>query len=221
LCGGKRGGFLLDCKKEYDREEHEIDKNLKLIDEKAEGPIRMDFFVPEEEELKARSLMQEGETRIVIHPFAGTKAKLWSYAKYATLIARICEGRENVRIYVAGATKERALEKHFAFGKKVVNAIGLDFFATIELIRRSDIFIGNDSSLQYIAAYSGLKTCVIYGYTANHLRWKPKVDEKNLEIFSKPVLCGPCELPVCNQKQHECMDIITVDEVHERIRKWL
>jgi ADP-heptose:LPS heptosyltransferase len=87
----------------------------------------------------------------------------------------------------------------------------------------SDVFIGNDSGPQYMAAYSGKKTCVIYGDTVNYLRWKPKVRDEDLIVFSKNVYCGPCESNVClNKKEgHLCMDIIGVSEVFDAVKKWL
>ena len=158
---------------------------------------------------------------ITMHPFAGTAAKQWGLDKFRELASKILGAKKNAVIFITGGPQDRIYADQFGFGERTFNAIGLKFAPTISLLKRCGMFIGNDSSLQYFAAYQGVKTCVIYGYTLNPMRWKPKVDPANIEVFSKPAGCGPCELPECVRKTHECMDMITVDEVYRAVEKWL
>ncbi len=224
-CAG--GGFLLDIEKPYDREMHEIDKNLFLIDEKTGNEVNMNFNIPEKSKTGIENFLKENnidETykKIVIHPFSRAKAKLWDFKKFNDLINKI-EKNHRVKIFIIGSKEEKIYSEKFIYNQNIIDCIGkFDIETVIELINKSDIFIGCDSSLQYFAAYLNKKTAVIYGYTVNNIRWRPKVKKENFIGFSKPVECGPCELDKCPEdKNHQCMEIITVDEVYEAIKVWL
>jgi len=221
-CAG--GGFLLSKEKRYFRDMHEIDKNLNLIDEKSEEEIKIDFKIPEKNIIELRNFFEEykikkEDKKIVIHPFSRAPAKMWGIDKFFGLINKI---DSKAKIFIVGSMEDRKYIDNIKLKENVFDCVGkFDIRTTIELIKNCDIFIGCDSGLQYFAAYSGLKTCVIYGFTANYLRWKPKVKKENFIGFSKPVECGHCELEKCSQTTHKCMEIISVDEVHNSIKKWL
>jgi heptosyltransferase-3 len=146
---------------------------------------------------------------------------MWGLKNYAALIGKI-SANDNIRIYIIGGKDDAQYAGSFTWSDKVLNCIGrFPFGLTVEIMRQSRVFIGNDSGPQYFAAYSGLKTCVIYGNTVNFKRWQPKVKAENFIAISKPTGCGPCELAECNQNKHVCMNIITVDEVYKAVEKWL
>ncbi len=222
-CAG--GGFLLDYKKDYDREEHEIDKNLKLIGEPpTTEDLKFDFFVTEENKKSIDEFLRQKSAGcdkiILVHPFAGSKAKMWPLSRYSELIQLIAVEHENTKIFVTGSEAEKKYEDQFIFGENIISIIGMGFGELLALIKKTDIFLGNDSSIQHFAAYSGVKCLVIYGNTLNYKRWEPKVKKENFIALSRETDCGPCELPDCNQKSHVCMDIITVEEVYDKLKRW-
>jgi heptosyltransferase-2 len=220
-CGG--GGFMIDSQLPYDRDMHEIDKNLRLL---GEGPLgdAVSMRFPGSGESKAREFIESkgaaNKFRIVVHPFAGTPSKLWGYEKYSELIGRILKADNKAAVLITGGPMDAGLWDKFA-ADGVINAIGLDMNVSIGLIKQCDVFIGSDSFVQYIAAYSGLKSCVIAGYTSKYERWAPKAPAGNTAVFSVPVECGPCELAQCKGKEHKCMDVISVEEVFNRIKGWI
>lgn len=222
-CAG--GGFMLDEKAIYDREMHEMDKNLRLLGKPAlEPPIRLSF--PESGMSEAQRLINEhkaaGKFTVVMHPFAGTPAKQWGLEKFKELCARIAALKGDAVIFITGGPQDaQAAEGFVTPGGSVFNMTGVKFATTISLIKKGDLFIGNDSSLQYFAAYQGVKTCVIYGHTSNNARWAPKVETEKIVKLSKPVGCGPCESRSCARGKHECMDIITVDDVFDAVKAWI
>jgi len=225
-CAG--GGFLLDCNVEYNREDHEIDKNLKLIDEQPikEG-LKLDFYVPDKDKREVDSLFAENCVNpknkiLTVHPFTLRKSKLWGFEKYDELIQNLVKEYENAKIFVIGSQEDKKFEDEFAWPENAVNAIGRTSMAgTIEIIKRSDIYIGNDSGPQYFAAYSGIKTMVIYGSSTDYRRWLPKVKRENFIAMSKDIECKNCELAECSKKSHECMDMITVEEVFDKLKGWM
>jgi ADP-heptose:LPS heptosyltransferase len=225
-CAG--GGFLLDCKIDYDRGEHEIDKNLKLIGEPPVAEeLKFDFFVPEADKKTVDDLFAEncisGNGKIItMHPFTLHKAKMWGIKRYDELMQNFIREHGNVRVLVIGSEAEKKFEDEFTWPEKSFNLIGkTNIFQTIEIIKRSDIFVGNDSGPQYFAAYSGVKTAIIYGSSTPYARWLPKVKKDNFIAISKKLECQNCELPECDRQNHECMDIITVEEVYDILQRWL
>jgi ADP-heptose:LPS heptosyltransferase len=234
LCGPKRiygygctgGSFLLTDKKKYVRDMHEINKNLNLISEKAENKLTMDFPTDNENSIEIEKFLAGKNVssftkKIVIHPFAGTQSKLWGFRNFSSLMKKIVQNNKNVKFFVTGSRQEKKYENEFEWNDYTINCIGMLLLPSIELIKRCDIFIGCDSGLQYFAAYTGKKTCIIYGNITNHLRWKPKVQEENFIAISTPVDCGNCELETCPPKnEHKCMNVITPDAVYEKIKNW-
>ena len=217
------GGFLLDKEFNYNRDDHEIDKNLKLIGESANREFLFDFNVSFVDRKIVDHITRGLEKPwIVIHPFSRASSKIWGIGKYNQLLQKIVQ-KTHGTIFIIGSKEDIKDESQFNWHSRMINCIGKTSLGTsIGLIRMASVFIGNDSGPQYFAAYSGVRTCVIYGYTVNHKRWKPKVKDDNFIDISIPVECGPCELAICNQKSgHPCMDLITVDLVINRIKPWL
>lgn len=220
------GGFLLAKEFEYQRDEHEVDKNLKLIGEKSRVNITIAFGMNEQAAHEAGLIFNvagDGK-KIVVHPFTRAASKMWGIDRYKELIGRIKNLSTAITIFIVGSSDESKSVRAFEWDTQLIDCTGkLSFAGTLSLIEKADVFIGNDSGPQYMAAYSGKKTCVIYGDTVNYLRWKPKVREEDFIAFSKDVHCGPCESDIClNKKEgHLCMDIITVDEVFGAVKKWL
>ncbi|HDQ26784.1 MAG TPA: lipopolysaccharide heptosyltransferase family protein [bacterium] len=220
-CAG--GGFFLDGEKEYDREEHEIDKNLKLIGEKAPDVMRMNFHTGEKEREEAAKFLEgAGKKRIVIHPFTRARSKMWGINKFGVLAGMIADAAKDAAIFIIGGREDGAGATAFEKIKNVRVCAGkTGFGASVEIIKQSSVFVGCDSGPQYFAAYSGVKTCVIYGYTSNSARWRPKVEAENFIGITAPVDCGPCELDECAQSSHRCMEMITPEAVFGKIEPWL
>jgi ADP-heptose:LPS heptosyltransferase len=223
--GSSGGGFLADEKTPYDRDEHEIDKNLRLIGEKAPVLVTIDFPAAAADETAAEKFILEHgaavKKKIIVHPFTRAASKMWGTGKYNELIKRLVkDGRS--KVFVIGGAQDAGNAGTFEWNENVINCIGsFNLAGTIALIKKSDIFIGNDSGPQYFAAYSGIKTCVIYGYTVNHKRWMPKVKAENFIDISVPVDCGPCELFGCGREDHRCMRLITVEMVWNLVENWV
>ncbi len=220
-CAG--GDFMIDVMPEYDRDEHEIDKNLKFIGEKAGEDMRINFPVSRDDEKEAESVINAASNKkiAVIHPFSRAASKMWGFDNFAEIMKRFIEA--GFLPVIIGGREDRQEAEKLSLKTGAVNAAGLlKISSSIALIKKAEIFVGNDSGPQYFAAYSGVKTCVIYGFTVNSKRWKPKVGDNIFAGISIPVSCGPCEKALCDSKAgHICMDIIKPDMVWEKIQELL
>lgn len=81
----------------------------------------------------------------------------------------------------------------------------------IEKIAGLDIFITNDSGPMHVAAAYGIKTVAIFGPT--RFKETNQWNNPNENIISKNLECSPCMKRVCPLKHHNCMKLITAQDV--------
>jgi ADP-heptose:LPS heptosyltransferase len=131
--------------------------------------------IAEEVAAEAKRLLEQprelGGAVITFHPFAGNFAefKSWPVTRYAQL-ANMLIDRYSASIIVLGSARDRALwEEACPLGPKqgVTNLCGeISFPKSAAIIKQSDLFIGNDSSLLHLAESFGIPAIGIFGSTS-------------------------------------------------------
>jgi ADP-heptose:LPS heptosyltransferase len=160
------------------------------------------------------SLSQSSEC-ILIHPFAGWKAKEWNYEKYLNLAEKLSELGEIKIIIPKGYLPEDKL-KIIKTKFTIVETIAITDL--IECMKGCFLFIGNDSGPVHIANLLGKPVFTIYGPT-NPSFHQPKSGLSG--YIAKKIVCSP----KINEKlcftnggrkgcaSFECMNQLGVDEV--------
>ncbi|MDO7253920.1 lipopolysaccharide heptosyltransferase II [Helicobacter cappadocius] len=89
-------------------------------------------------------------------------------------------------------------------GKTTINSL-------IDNIYNLDLFIANDSGPMHMASALGTPLIAIFGPTDERgsYPWK----HPNSVILNKKIACAPCKKRDCPLKHHNCMKLITPDEV--------
>ena len=174
-------------------------------------------------ELKEYKATLNKDGYILIHPFAGWKAKEWNRNKYLELALSIGK-RRDCKIIIP---KEFAEEGTLATIKSlnISYIISNELKDLIEGIKNCSAIIGNDSGAIYIANILGKPTFTIYGPT-NPSYSLPFGDMH--DFIRKDIKCSPgindqyCFKDAgrkCNS--FECMNMLTFEEVSQKINLFL
>ncbi len=94
--------------------------------------------------------------------------------------------------------------------------IPLDLSDMKTLIARADLVITNDTGPRHIAVAFKRKVITLFG--PNNPQWTQTGWSEEVQIIGQGP-CVPCNKPVCRQKQHYCMESITVEQVFEAVRR--
>ncbi|MDN7671379.1 glycosyltransferase family 9 protein [Burkholderia oklahomensis] len=151
------------------------------------------------------------------HAYAANK--MWPAENYGALIKRL---RLPVVMLGHGEADERVRDRVAATGARFVDMIGTtNLDETAVILKRSRLYVGNDSALLYLAASLGVTTVGIYGPT-DPAAFSP-LGASNLCLSGK-ASCAPCysSLDGLGGRMYTCMDnvcmkTVTVESVIERI----
>jgi len=161
-------------------------------------------------------LETEEKSLITIHPGSGSKVKNWP-EKYFLKVFKYLLKKEKVVVILGYAE-----EKQIRFWENNVPAKNLILFPCFdtltEIMRKTYVYIGNDSGISHLFAAAGTKTYVIFGPT-NPGIWKPK--GKNVTVFHENIGCNPCskeQRKSCTEKK--CLKAISPEGIIANLILW-
>jgi heptosyltransferase-2 len=170
----------------------------------------------------SKSKMQSSKLVLGINPGATYgSAKRWYPKEFAKTAIKLSN---NYDIKIFGGSGEVDI----AFDiEKELQSVGVTNFENlsgktsidelIEGISNLDLFITNDSGPMHIAAAFEIATVAIFGptrYVETH-QW---ANEKEM-LIRKDLECSPCMKRVCPLHHHDCMKLITADNVLNLLRE--
>ena len=211
------GGFLLNKECKYDKGIHVIDRNLALL-EALDIPISSRstevYFnekdIDEVERLLRALKRPHNDNLVVLHPFAGAKAKEWPFNNFQKLINKLKDDGRDI-LLVGSKDDQGKFENTIDLRGK----INLPQLAC--LIKNAGSFIGLDSGPANIAAALNVPSVIICSGTNIPQLWIP--NGSNVRFIYRDVECKPCENKSCPKGKHECMDQITVEEVFNKYKE--
>jgi predicted lipopolysaccharide heptosyltransferase III len=207
---------------------HAVEFNMALLDKsiglKTEDK-RLELHTGEEDDRYVDTWMSEnglenGDGLIVCHPGARWWFKQWPEEKFAQLADQLQEEMQLKVIFSGGPGDVAAVQAiadrmttpcHTIAGQTTPIQLAA-------LIRRAQLFIGNDSGPMHIAAAVDTSVLALFGSTDPAI-WQPWTQRK--QVIYKAVACSPCDHTGCDMGELNCMRQITVLEVKAAVQTLL
>ena len=198
---------------------HRIERDLASL-----APLGIDveervprMWLTREDETRAEQLVADlgapkDQSWVVIQPGARYWFKAWPVERFAQLADRLNE-RFGCQVFIGGTGHEARLAEAVVGRAKsrLLNIAGrADVRTFAALLRRSDLFVGNDTGAMHIAAAVGTPVVGLFG-PSNPAEWGPRGGPS--EVIYKGLDCRVCFHPTCRRGEENCMNLITVDEV--------
>lgn len=168
--------------------------------------------------------------RIGISPGAAYGiSKMWLSEYFIEVILYLLN--QNYHVYLYGSKNEKELNekiyssvKKLLFNQKLINNLinltgQTSISQLIESISELDLFLCNDSGPMHIA--SALKIPLIAIFGPMDVKWTLPWKYNKAIILDKHLSCAPCKKRICPLKHHNCMKLITPDEVIYEIQSIL
>ncbi|MFA8342549.1 MAG: glycosyltransferase family 9 protein, partial [Rhodothermaceae bacterium] len=230
----KNFNFLNNVRVKEDIHTHNVVHNLKLVerltDSKFEEIPALNFPLTDEDQLFADnyiSKMNLNKPARLIGLHAGCSTlknhihRRWSPESFSGLSKKLLQDKNN-KVLIFGGPEEAELKE------KISNSVNSDNFIDVQtgslsqtaaLIKKTDLFITNDSGLMHIAAAMQRKIISLIGPTNSDFisPWKTefKIASLNLEcapcfFYSpKPLSCSRTD------KQFKCLKELSVEQVYQ------
>lgn len=153
-----------------------------------------------------------------IAPGAAQPNKLWAEEGFAAVCRQWLGRTENAHVVIVGGLGDARVcdgVLRQTSSDRIHNLCGAGSLPLVAaILRRADVFVGNDSGLAHLAAAVGTPVVVISG-PGDPSEVAPFVE--NAITVKKPLFCSPCYRNTCYRTDVplECQSLVTVDDVWE------
>ncbi len=186
-------------------------------------PVHKNFiWLPERKEIAddvKRKWFSEPSTLILLQPGARWANKRWPAEHFSALVRALENNFPAARFAVLGGKDDAPLGETIsaAAPEKVLNLCGKTSLPEmIEVVRRGDLLITNDTGPMHVAAALGKPLLALFGPTAPE-RTGPYGQLPN--VLRHPLPCAPCMSSDCHfARPMECLRVLTPDTVLRRVQ---
>ena len=162
--------YLLKNKKKYIFKKQ---KGLHHIDQlnSSFGFLCSNLFVPTSinEENEVSQMLEKKFKHIVVFPGGNWIPKLWSDKNYNIVMKSLLKKYNNIKFILVGSAKEKEnYYRNLVNGideKLIIDLFGCNLTLTSAFMKKSDLFLGNDSGLMHLAVSNQLRVISLFGPT--------------------------------------------------------
>lgn len=227
------GRFIFTKRVPYDKDKHEIDRNLSLLSGIGitTYPVRPPALYPsgEDESVVAAFLTsnfgKEPPPLVALAPGTVWNTKRWHKERFAEL-AQACVA-DGFGVVLLGGSEDGELCREVASlggGSGIANAAGImSLLQSAALIRRARLLVCNDSAPLHLATAVGTPIVAIFGATVPAFGFGP-VGARDVVVETRGLSCRPCTIhggDACPIKTFECMERITTERVYWKMKALL
>ena len=157
-----------------------------------------------------------GRPLVAIHPGSPIPLKRWRPARFAAVADWLIE-QKSAQILIVGARDEISIvstvQRHMR--SKCISVAGETTVSQLAaLLKRCNLFVGNDSGPMHLAAAVGTRTVGLYG-PGNPRRFGPA--GSNCYTIRRKPDCPPCMNTLCKFGGDGCMKDVGIDDVIQMI----
>jgi lipopolysaccharide heptosyltransferase II len=172
--------------------------------------------------------LDENEEFLTLHPGTSKVERSWHAEKFGILCQKLIK-EDGKRVVLLGTEKESELLnriKNFDQGKTIKIIPPVNLRVLTGLLRKSRLFIGNDSGMMHLAAMVGVPVLGIFGPGSPDTTGPYMAMEKQ-EMVTKNFSCSPCKQRFFKEckpsplNKPYCIEDITVKDIHEAVRRLL
>jgi len=167
---------------------------------------------------KVKDILAEinGQKYICVAPFASGKIKSWNLDNYFEILEKY---NDKYQIIILGnRTEIEKFKKRHGRVKNVINKY-FSFTDTVAIIKKTSVFLGNDSGLTHIAHNIEISTVAIIGGGEYGYYFPYKKNPKTIYYYHH-LDCFGCHWD-CIYKERYCLKYVRVDEVIKGINSFL
>ena len=121
------------------------------------------------EENEVKKIIDKSNQYFDIFPGGNWCPKIWPVENYNILLKKISSINKNIKYILVGSNLEKNLyyEKLVSSINKelIIDLFGVNLTLTAAYMKKSDLFIGNDSGLMHLATACNLPTIALFGPT--------------------------------------------------------
>jgi heptosyltransferase II len=172
--------------------------------------------------------LDEDEEFLTLHPGTSKVERGWHAERFGFLCQKLIK-EDGKRVVLLGTEKEAELLDRIkksgpAEMIKVIPPVNLRVLAG--LLRKSRLFIGNDSGMMHLAAMVGVPVLGIFGPGSPDTSG-PYIAMEKQEMVTKNFTCSPCKQRFFKECKPSplykpyCLEDITVKDVHDAVRRLL
>ncbi len=208
---------------------HDALKPLELPPPKREWPAWVGRKgAPQANEFIFQRQVGKKDVLIAVQPGAARPEKSWHAERFGILCQKLV-GEHGVKILLLGGQEEKSLlaqVEKFCPPQTAFIAAGLGLIDVAALLKRSRLFVGNDSGLLHLAASVGTPVVGIFG-PGSPLHRGPYAAAEAVEEVTKNYACSPCGqkfFKECKASPHGrpyCLEDISVSDVARAVERLL
>ena len=209
-----RIGFTGSRKEEYGREPLSA-RALKVCAvlglENGQPPIAVRYARKSDVPVKEPSAR-----RIALHPFSAWFFRSWPQEAFAGLCRILLERTAHLLLILGGPKDGRAMDtmrRLIGPAPRVQFLAGEPLTRVADLLRVSDLFIGNDTGMLHLAVTLGVPSVGLYGPAAPELTKPVGARNGNFISLYHHLECSPCDQVRCVRPHDSCMQKIDPNTV--------
>jgi heptosyltransferase-2 len=219
--------FLYNIKVKYDRNKHEIDRNLDLLeplinaDNKKPPLLKLNFKSGTILKIDKYLIENQLNKFIIIAPGSVWATKRWLPDNFAELAKLLID--RGYKILLSGSKDDSIICQQIATKVKsnmLVDVSGkFSINDTIYLISKAETIITNDSAPIHFAGLTHTKTIAIFGPTIPEFGFAP-IGKDDVIIQNENLKCRPCAIHGSNKcpiGTHDCMKSISPEIVFKKL----